>query len=54
VAHVTIARIKEQRVHLPLLEFKPMRLKVAELTLFDSLPDARTTRYEVRKRARLL
>jgi|SRR5579884_756908 len=50
VAHVTIARIKEERVHLPLLEFKPMRLKVSELTLFDSLPDGRTTRYEARDR----
>jgi 2'-5' RNA ligase len=53
VAHVTIARIKEPRVHLPLLEFKPIRLKVHELTLFDSLPDGRTTRYEVRDRAPL-
>ncbi len=53
VAHVTIARIKEQRVHLPLLEVTPMRLSVNELTLFESLPAARTTRYEVRDRAQL-
>jgi 2'-5' RNA ligase len=53
VAHVTIARIKENRVHLPMLDIKPIRLKVNELTLFDSLPDSRTTRYEVRDRAPL-
>jgi 2'-5' RNA ligase len=53
VAHVTIARVKEQHVHLPLLEVKPMRLSVNELTLFESLPAGRTTRYEVRDRARL-
>ena len=53
VAHVTIARIKEQRVHLPLLEVKPMRLSVNELTLFESLPAAGSTRYEVRDRAQL-
>lgn len=53
VAHVTIARIKEQRVHLPLLEVKPMRLRVNELTLFESLPASRTTRYEIRDRAQL-
>lgn len=51
VAHVTIARIKEQRTHLPLLDIKPMQLEVRELTLFDSLPGGRTTRYEVRDRA---
>jgi 2'-5' RNA ligase len=53
VAHVTIARIKENHVHLPLLEVKPMRLSVTELTLFDSLPDGRTTRYEARDRVPL-
>lgn len=53
VAHVTIARIKEERTHLPLIEVKPMRLNVKELTLFDSLPDGRTTRYEARDRAPL-
>jgi 2'-5' RNA ligase len=53
VTHVTLARIKEQRVHLPLLEFEPIKLHVDELTLFDSLPDKHTTRYEVRDRAPL-
>jgi len=53
LAHVTIARIKDQHVHLPLIEFKPMKLKVTELTLFDSLHDGRTTRYEVRDRVPL-
>lgn len=53
VAHVTIARIKENRQHLSLLDFPPMPMEVRELTLFESLPDARTTRYEVRDRAPL-
>lgn len=54
IAHVSIARIKEQHVHLPLLDVKPMRLSANELTLFESFPAGRTTRYEVRERARLL
>jgi 2'-5' RNA ligase len=53
VAHITIARIKEQRIHLPVLSFRPVRMQVKELTLFDSVPDGRTTRYEVRDRAAL-
>lgn len=53
LAHVTIARVKEQRVHLPVLEVKPMRLNVNELTLFESLPAGRTTRYEARFRTPL-
>lgn len=54
VAHVTIARVKEGRAHLPLLEVKPMRLNVRALTLFESIPAGRTTRYEVRDRTALL
>jgi RNA 2',3'-cyclic 3'-phosphodiesterase len=53
VAHITIARIKQQRVHLPVLSFRPLRMQVKHLTLFDSIPDGRTTRYEVRDRAPL-
>ncbi len=48
VAHVTIARVKGGDAHLPVLDIKPMKLTVRELTLFESIPDARTTRYEVR------
>jgi 2'-5' RNA ligase len=50
VAHVTIARVKGGDAHLPLLEIKPMRLDVHELILFESVPAAETTRYEVRAR----
>ncbi len=50
VAHVTIARIKEPRVHLPMLDVCPIPLAVRELTLFESVPDSRTTRYEIRDR----
>ena len=50
VAHVTIARVKGGKAHLPMLDLKPMKLAVRELTLFESIPAARTTRYEVRAR----
>ncbi len=53
VAHVTIARIKNNHEHLPMLQISAMRLNVNALTLFESLPDARTTRYEVRAHATL-
>lgn len=53
VAHVTLARIKEGRAHLPVLDVTPVRLHVKHLTLFESLPAGRTTRYEVRDRAPL-
>jgi RNA 2',3'-cyclic 3'-phosphodiesterase len=51
VAHVTLARIKEGRAHLPMLDVKPVRLRVNHVTLFESIPAGRTTRYEVRDRA---
>jgi 2'-5' RNA ligase len=54
VAHVTLARIKEGRAHLPMLDVKPVQLHVKHLTLFESLPAGRTTRYEVRDRAPLM
>jgi RNA 2',3'-cyclic 3'-phosphodiesterase len=51
VAHVTIARIREaDRKPLPLLsEISPIPLRVAALSVFESLPDParQTTRYEV-------
>lgn len=53
VAHVTIARVKEGRAHLPVLDVGPMRVRVTHISLFESLPDVRTTRYEVRDRAAL-
>jgi 2'-5' RNA ligase len=48
VAHVTIARVKGGDAHLPMLDVKPMKLAVRELTLFESIPAERTTRYKVR------
>jgi 2'-5' RNA ligase len=53
VAHVTLARIKEGRAHLPMIDVTPVQLQVKHLTLFESLPAGRTTRYEVRDRAPL-
>lgn len=53
VAHVTLARVKEGRAHLPMLDLEPIALQVTRLTLFESIPDGRTTRYEVRDRAPL-
>jgi len=49
VAHVTIARVKESKRPLPLLEFAPIPLDVAALALFESLPDPanNTSRYIV-------
>jgi RNA 2',3'-cyclic 3'-phosphodiesterase len=48
VAHVTIARVKESRQSLPLIEFASIALEVRELSLFESLPDParKTSRYE--------
>jgi RNA 2',3'-cyclic 3'-phosphodiesterase len=50
VAHVTIARVKESKRPLALIEFAPIQLTVRTLTLFESLPDAanETSRYEAR------
>ncbi|MBV9149411.1 MAG: RNA 2',3'-cyclic phosphodiesterase [Candidatus Eremiobacteraeota bacterium] len=54
VAHVTVARIKETRAPLPTLSsFAPIAVDVRALTLFESLPAGRTTRYEVRATAAL-
>ena len=56
VAHVTVARVKESKRPLPVLEFPPIPLTVAALTLFESLPDPanKTSRYESVASARLL
>lgn len=48
VAHVTIARVRGGEAHLPMLDVRPIELAVPELTLFESIPAGRTTRYEVR------
>jgi len=54
VAHVTIARVKEPRRPLPMLDaIEPVEQRVESLALFDSIPDKGTTRYEVLKRAPL-
>jgi len=49
VAHVTIARVKDPRRPLPLVDVMPIALRVTELALFESIPDpARdTSRYEI-------
>lgn len=54
LAHVTVARIKEPRRPLPMLDgIEPVEQRVASIALFDSIPDRGTTRYEVLKRAEL-
>lgn len=50
VAHVTLARVKSGDARLPSLDIKPMKLPITDLTLFESIPAERTTRYEVRAR----
>lgn len=49
VAHVTIARVKESRKPLPLIEFAPIALEIKSLELFESLPDPanKTSRYKI-------
>lgn len=54
LAHVTIARTKEPRKPLPMLDtIDPIPLHVKRVTLFESLPDSTTTRYEVLAHASL-
>lgn len=49
VAHVTIARVKGGGARpLPMLDVAPMLVSVRSIALFESVPDAGTTRYEVR------
>ena len=56
VAHVTIARIKESKRPLPLVEFAPITVDIRGLSLFESLPDPanKTSRYEIIATAPLL
>jgi len=55
VVHVTIARVKEPRRALPLIDVTPARLVLGELALFESIFDKErnTSRYEIRARAAL-
>lgn len=53
VAHVTIARIKGGRAHLPAIDIAPVHVHVTEIALFESVPAGPTTRYEVRHRSKL-
>jgi 2'-5' RNA ligase len=49
VAHVTIARVKESKRPLPLIELAPISVPLREIALFESLPDPanNTSRYEI-------
>lgn len=55
VAHVTIARVKQSKRPLPLVELAPIPLEISAISLFESLPDParRTSRYETVAEARL-
>ena len=55
VVHVTIARVKESKRPLPLVDFAAIQMPVQSLALFESLPDPanRTTRYETIAKASL-
>lgn len=55
VAHVTIARIKDSKRPLPLVEFAPIPLAIERIALFESLFDKtlNTSRYEIIATARL-
>ncbi|SRR5579871_1754125 len=49
VAHVTIARVKESRRPLPLIEFDPIELQIDGVSLFESIFERprNTSRYEI-------
>ncbi len=53
VAHVTLCRLKHFEGTLPLIDFNPIDIPVREIALFQSLPSAHTTRYEILHRAAL-
>ena len=55
VAHVTIARVKDSKRPLPLVNFRAIEMPVLGLSLFESLRDPanRTTRYETVARSPL-
>ena len=47
VTHVTLARINTRKSPVPqIVDFPPIVVPVGALTLFDSMPDKHTTRYE--------
>lgn len=47
VAHVTLARVKDPKAPLPALHVPdPIEIQVGALTLFESVPEKQTTRYE--------
>ena len=52
VAHVTIARVKEPRRPLALIEIVPIAMEVRALSLFESIHDKErnTSRYEIAQR----
>ncbi len=56
LAHVTLARLKNPRRPLPILEFAPIPIRVDGVRLFESLFDkaANTSRYETLSAARLV
>jgi RNA 2',3'-cyclic 3'-phosphodiesterase len=55
VAHVTIARVKDARRPLPIVEIRPAPLEITALTLFESIFDKQknTSRYVVSATASL-
>lgn len=51
VPHVTVCRLKHATLPLPSVDLEALPpIHVGALTLFESLPDGRTTRYAVRER----
>lgn len=53
IPHVTLARVRGGNAHLPLLALTPIALEVRAVTLFESMRDSATSRYEVRFRTPL-
>jgi RNA 2',3'-cyclic 3'-phosphodiesterase len=49
VAHVTIARVKESKRPLPLVELQPISLRLKQVSLFESIFDKtrNTSRYDI-------
>ena len=48
VAHVTIARVKDSRRPLPLVEFAPINFVVERVSLFESIFDKAATRHDTK------
>jgi len=49
VLHVTLARLRDPMT-LPRNDLEPSEMRVDEVVVFESLPDGKTTRYEVVER----